>query len=47
MTIGMLPVTGLPLPFVSYGGSAMFADMLAVGALHAVRRRHSVFRSAG
>jgi rod shape determining protein RodA len=47
MTIGMLPVTGLPLPFVSYGGSAMFADMLAVGALHAVSRRHSVFRSAG
>jgi rod shape determining protein RodA len=46
MAIGMVPVTGLPLPFVSYGGSAMFADMLAVGALHAVRRRHSVFRSA-
>ncbi len=45
MTIGMVPVTGLPLPFVSYGGSAMFADMLAIGALHSVRRRHSVFRS--
>jgi rod shape determining protein RodA len=44
MTIGMVPVTGLPLPFVSYGGSAMFADMLAVGALQAVRRRHSLFR---
>jgi rod shape determining protein RodA len=43
MTIGMVPVTGLPLSFVSYGGSAMFADMLAVGALQAVRRRHSLF----
>jgi rod shape determining protein RodA len=43
MTIGIVPVTGLPLPFVSYGGSAMFADMLAVGALQAVRRRHSVY----
>jgi rod shape determining protein RodA len=43
MTIGMVPVTGLPLPFVSYGGSAMFADMLAVGALQAVRRRQSPF----
>jgi rod shape determining protein RodA len=43
MTIGMVPVTGLPLPFVSYGGSAMFADMLAVGALQAVRTRHLVF----
>jgi rod shape determining protein RodA len=43
MTMGMVPVTGLPLPFVSYGGSAMFADMLAVGALQAVRGRHSPF----
>ncbi len=38
MTIGIVPVTGLPLPLVSYGGSAMFADMLAVGALQAIRQ---------
>jgi rod shape determining protein RodA len=43
MTIGIMPVTGLPLPFVSYGGSAMFADMIAVGVLQSVRRRHYVF----
>jgi rod shape determining protein RodA len=43
MTIGITPVTGLPLPFVSYGGSAMFADMLAVGVLLAIHRRHHVF----
>ena len=45
MTLGIMPVTGLPLPFVSYGGSAMFADMLAVGCLQsvAVHRHHSVF----
>ena len=43
MTIGVAPITGIPLPFVSYGGSAMFADMLAVGALQAVHRRHRVF----
>ena len=43
MTIGITPVTGLPLPFVSYGGSAMFADMIAIGVLQAVHRRHSVF----
>jgi rod shape determining protein RodA len=43
MTIGITPVTGLPLPFVSYGGSAMFADMLAVGVLLAIHRRHRVF----
>ena len=43
MTIGIMPVTGLPLPFVSYGGSAMFADMIAIGVLQSVHRRHSVF----
>jgi rod shape determining protein RodA len=46
MTIGIMPVTGLPLPFVSYGGSAMFADMIAVGLLQSVRRRRCVFTSA-
>jgi rod shape determining protein RodA len=44
MTVGIMPVTGLPLPFVSYGGSAMFADMIAVGALQAVYRHRLVFR---
>ncbi len=44
MTIGIAPVTGIPLPLVSYGGSAMFADMLAIGVLQAVHRRHRVFR---
>ena len=43
MTIGITPITGLPLPFVSYGGSAIFADMIAVGMLQSVRRHHSVF----
>jgi rod shape determining protein RodA len=43
MTIGIMPVTGLPLPFVSYGGSALFADMIAIGALHCVHRHRSVF----
>jgi rod shape determining protein RodA len=43
MTIGIMPITGLPLPFVSYGGSAVFADMLAIGMLQSVRRHRSVF----
>ncbi len=43
MTIGIMPVTGLPLPFVSYGGSAMFADMIAIGVLQTVHRHRSVF----
>jgi rod shape determining protein RodA len=43
MTIGIMPITGLPLPFVSYGGSAILADMIAIGMLQSVRRHHSVF----
>jgi rod shape determining protein RodA len=43
MTIGIMPITGLPLPFLSYGGSAVFADMIAIGMLQSVHRRHSVF----
>jgi rod shape determining protein RodA len=38
MNLGLMPVTGLPLPFVSYGGSSMFAQALALGVLEAVRR---------
>jgi rod shape determining protein RodA len=47
MTIGIMPITGLPLPFVSYGGSAILADMIAVGLLQSVRRHHSLFDSRG
>jgi len=38
MNLGLMPVTGLPLPFVSYGGSSMFAQALAIGVLEAIRR---------
>ena len=44
MTIGIMPITGLPLPFVSYGGSAVFADMIAIGLLQSVHRRRTVFK---
>ena len=33
MTVGLLPVTGLPLPFVSYGGSALVTNMVMIGIL--------------
>jgi rod shape determining protein RodA len=47
MTIGIMPITGLPLPFVSYGGSAIFADMIAIGLLQSVRRHHPLFAEHG
>ncbi len=37
MNLGIMPVTGLPLPFVSYGGSSMFAGWVAVGILQGMR----------
>jgi len=33
MSIGLMPITGVPLPFISYGGSFMLANMIAVGLL--------------
>ncbi|GAA3561139.1 rod shape-determining protein RodA [Kribbella ginsengisoli] len=43
MTLGIMPVTGLPLPFVSYGGSSMLAGLLAVGLLQNIHlRSHQV-----
>ncbi|WP_406830194.1 rod shape-determining protein RodA [Pedococcus sp. KACC 23699] len=36
MNLGLTPVTGLPLPFLSYGGSSMFACWLAVGLVNNV-----------
>jgi rod shape determining protein RodA len=39
MCLGIMPVTGVPLPFVSYGGSSMFAGMLALGLLQNIHLR--------
>jgi rod shape determining protein RodA len=39
MTIGIMPITGVPLPFVSYGGTATFANMMAIGILQAIHMR--------
>jgi rod shape determining protein RodA len=39
MTMGIAPVTGIPLPFVSVGGSAMIASMAAIGVVLGVRMR--------
>ncbi|MFI9046503.1 rod shape-determining protein RodA [Streptomyces sp. NPDC053427] len=45
MTLGIMPVTGLPLPFVSYGGTSMFAVWIAIGLLQSIRVQRPV--SAG
>ena len=39
MNVGIMPVTGVPLPFVSYGGTSMFASWIAIGLLQNVYLR--------
>ena len=38
MNLGLLPVTGVPMPFVSYGGSSVIAAWIGVGLLLRVSR---------
>lgn len=41
MTIGLMPITGLPLPLLSYGGSFMVSTMLGLGILQSIIIRRS------
>jgi len=43
MTIGLMPITGLPLPFVSYGGSSLITSYFAIGLLLSVYKQRSIF----
>ncbi len=55
MTIGIMPITGIPLPFMSYGGSSMVTNLLAVGLLESIHirsrlmgnRRYALAKAAG
>ena len=42
MTIGILPITGLPLPLMSYGGSFMVSTMIALGLVQSVYQRRRI-----
>jgi cell division protein FtsW (lipid II flippase) len=38
MTVGLTPVTGVTLPLLSYGGSSLVANMVAIGILNNIGR---------
>ena len=40
MTIQLLPITGIPLPFISYGGSSLMGNALALGLIFSMRFHH-------
>jgi rod shape determining protein RodA len=43
MTIQLLPITGIPLPFISYGGSSLMGNMLALGIVFSMRYHHKTY----
>jgi rod shape determining protein RodA len=42
MTVGLMPITGLPLPLMSYGGSFMVSTMIALGLAQSVYLRRRI-----
>ncbi|WOV87100.1 FtsW/RodA/SpoVE family cell cycle protein [Sporosarcina oncorhynchi] len=43
MNIQLLPITGIPLPFISYGGSSLFSNMLAIGLIFSMKFHHRTY----
>ncbi|MCM3029496.1 FtsW/RodA/SpoVE family cell cycle protein [Niallia sp. MER 6] len=43
MTVGVLPITGIPLPFISYGGSSLLGNMLAIGLIFSIRYHYKKY----
>ena len=44
MNLGLLPVTGIPLPFLSYGGSSLLVTFIALGTVQNVARQSQLLR---
>ncbi|WP_391117904.1 FtsW/RodA/SpoVE family cell cycle protein [Psychrobacillus sp. L3] len=46
MTIQLLPITGIPLPFISYGGSSLMGNLLAIGLVFSMKYHHKTYMFA-
>ncbi|WP_143139366.1 FtsW/RodA/SpoVE family cell cycle protein [Alkalibacterium sp. 20] len=47
MNIGLLPITGIPLPFVSQGGSSLLGNMMGIGLIMSMRYHHKSYFFSG
>lgn len=47
MTLGIMPITGIPLPFISYGGAALITNLMLVGLLESIHIRGRLAGAAG
>ena len=45
MTFGLLPITGITLPFISYGGSSLLSYMLAMGLIFNISNENMRYRN--
>ncbi|NLY80762.1 MAG: FtsW/RodA/SpoVE family cell cycle protein, partial [Lysinibacillus sp.] len=43
MTIQLLPITGIPLPFISYGGSSLMGNALAIGLVFSMKYHYKKY----
>jgi len=43
MTIGIVPVVGIPLPFMSYGGTSLITTLFSLGILFNIKRKRYLF----
>jgi rod shape determining protein RodA len=44
MNLGVMPVVGIPLPFISYGGSSMVTNLAGIGIIQSIVIRHKDVR---
>lgn len=44
MMIGMMPITGITLPFISYGGTSLLLNMMSIGLIFSIRAHHDKYQ---